>query len=257
MRITKTVSIKDNRKYGYYYEEAMKTLRTNIGLSGRNVKSILFTSSHPNEGKSELSFQIARQFGEAGKKVIYIDADIRKGSASRKMKLPAGMMGLPQYLSGQCEMDEIGYHTSMPNMDIIMSSVSAPNPTELFETQAFEDLIRDLEKDYDYVIIDTAPVGTVIDAAVIGQVCDGAVFVVSAKDTSYRMAQRSVEQLERSGCKILGAVLNMVDPKEAGVYSSKYGKYKKYGRYGKYGKYGRYGSSGTSAAPPNSGKTGK
>ena len=236
MKIKYTVKIRDTRSYGYLYEEALKTLRTNIQLSGRNIKSILFTSTHTNEGKSEISFQIAVQFAKAGKKVIYIDADRRKASSSKRVRLPENINGLTKYLSGQCSKDDIAFHTNIENFDIIMACVSSPNPSELFEDDAFGALIKELEEQYDYVIIDTAPIGMVIDAAIIGQVCDGAVFVVSAKDTSTKLAQKSLHQLKMSGCKILGAVMNMVDPKESDVYG-------KYGKYGKYG-YGVYGQAG-------------
>jgi capsular exopolysaccharide synthesis family protein len=106
-----------------------------------------------------------------------------------------------------------------------------PNPSELLGGEKFTDLIKKLSEEYDYVIIDTPPLGSVIDSAVIAKVCNGMILVIEANNISYKFAQKVKQQLEMTGCPILGAVLNKVDISEKG-YGKYYGKY--YGHeYGK------------------------
>ena len=112
---------------------------------------------------------------------------------------------------------------------MILAGHSVPNPSEILGDSAFGNLIKAARNSYDYVIVDTPPLGAIIDAAVVGQNCDGAVLIVESGAVSYRAAQRTKAQLEAAGCKVLGAVLNKVD----GSGKGKYG----YGKYG-YGKYG-------------------
>ena len=218
------VTITDSKKLNYYYEEAMKTLRTNIQLAGRKIKSILFTSTCPHEGKSELSFQLAKEFAKLGKSVVLVDADIRKPPYVGKQKIKQDILGLSHYLCGQVPMERICYHTNFENMDIIFSGTVSPNPSELLEDSLFTELLEALKQRYDYVLVDSPPIGSVIDAAIIAKQCDGAVFVVESETTSHKFAKRALTQLEKTGCRILGAVLNKVDYKKEKYY----GKYDDY-----------------------------
>ena len=228
-------SMKDD----YNYNEAIKTLRTNLQFSGSNLKTIMLTSSMPDEGKSDISMALAVSLAQIGKKVLFLDADIRKSILVVRYQLPREVNGLSQYLSGQKELDEILYHTNIENLDIIFSGPYSPNPSELLEEDLFEELIEDAENTYDYVIIDTPPMANLIDGAIVARYCDGAVMVVESGAISYRLEQKVKSQIEKSGCRILGVVLNKVDLSEDKYYG-RYGKYGKYSRYGKYGKYGKY-----------------
>ena len=124
---------------------------------------------------------------------------------------------------------------------MILAGPYSPNPAELLEDELFKVLLENAKELYDYIIIDTPPMLNLIDGAIIANQCDGAVIVVESGGISYRMAQKVKSQLEKSGCRILGAVLNRVGGEYgSGYYKKYYGKYyKKY--YGKYGKYERYG----------------
>ena len=95
------VILTDPRKLDYFYEEAIKTLRTNIQFSGRDIKTIMFTSCFPNEGKSDTLIQLAKEIGKAGKRVLLVDADIRKSTFVRRYRVRLTVKGLSQYLSGQ------------------------------------------------------------------------------------------------------------------------------------------------------------
>ena len=210
--------INDPRKLDYYYKEAMKTLRTNILYSGKDVKTILVTSYFPDEGKSDIALQLTRDLGSMGKKVLLFDADIRKSALIRRYSVDKDVKGLSQYLSGHVEKQEILYDTNYENMHIIFAGPTAPNPAELLEQNLLTDLLRELRQKYDYIIIDTPPIGSVIDAAIIAKECDGAVLVIESDRVGYKDAQRVQEQLKKTGCRILGAVLNKVDVKKDRYY---------------------------------------
>ena len=214
----------------YFYNEAIKTLRTNIQFSGANVRAIMLTSSMPDEGKSETSFAIASSLAQLDNKVLFIDADVRKSVFASRYHLDRKVDGLSQYLCGQKSLEEVLYHTNVPNLDMIFSGPLSPNPAELLEDSTFEQLVSWAKLQYNYVIIDTPPIGSVIDGAIVAKQCDGAIIVIKSGYISYKLLQKVKNQLERTGCRILGTVLNRVDMKEQGYYRH-YGKYEKYYRY--------------------------
>lgn len=216
----------DNKDYGT--REAFNTLRTNILFSGRDVKTILITSCLANEGKSTVSFETAVGLARVGKKVLLIDADLRKSAYASRYTKETGLTGLSQYLSGQSELDGVLYATQIPTLNIIFSGPFPPNPTELVGASAFGELLKAEREHYDYILIDTPPLGLVIDAAVMATACDGAVIVIGAGSVSYHVAQHVTEQLKKSGCRILGAVLNQNRKGKRSknqYYNSYYGKY--------------------------------
>lgn len=224
----KKLNLTDRRKPDYFYSESIKTLRTNIQLSGQSIKTILITSCYPNEGKSDIALSLAQELGSIGKKVLLLEADIRKTAYVGRLEVQDEVKGLSQLLSGQAGLQDIIYNTNFPNMDIIFGGPSAPNPSGLLSENIFKILIKELKDYYNYILIDTPPIGTVIDAAVIGRCCDGAVFLIQPGNVRYRDAQKAFAQLEKSGCRILGAVLNKIDTSGDKYYSSYY---KHYGEY--------------------------
>ena len=221
-------------------KEAYKTLRTNVQFCGENVKVVSLTSCVPNEGKSMVAFNLAVSMAESGKKVLFVDADLRKSVLIGRYKINKAIKGLTQYLSGVEELDQVKYTTNVPCLDMILSGPVPPNPAELLDSERFTELVEKARNEYDYVIIDTPPIGQVIDPAIVAQKTDGVIFLVSQSNISYRYAQKQIEQLKKSGCRILGAVLNKVDPEGKGsYYGGYYGKYyRKYSKEG-YG-YGYY-----------------
>ena len=216
--------------------ESLRTLKTNIQFCGDDVKTILFTSAAPNEGKSTCVFNLARSLTESDKKVVLIDADMRKSVFISKYKAKVvgqgQILGLSHYLSGQKKLDEVLYDTTTPELNIIFAGPSVPNPTEILSNHYFDDLMAYCRENYDYVLIDCPPMGAAIDAAVIGPKVDGAVLIVAQGQMPTRAVIDAKTQLENSGVRILGAVLS-----KAKVRYSGYGKY--YGSYygGYYGSY--------------------
>ena len=217
--------------------EALRELRTNIGFCGDDIRTILFTSALPNEGKSTVVVDIARSLDEAGKRVLIIDSDMRKsvlvGRLRAKAKGGETIKGLSLFLSGQCRLEEVLYKTQLNKMYIIFSGPRVLNPTELLEKKYFSTLVQAVREKFDYVLIDCAPLGAAIDAAVVARECDGAVIVAAQGTATSKMLLNVKRQLENAGVSILGAVLNKVDMKKANYYGKYYGGY--YGKY--YGKY--------------------
>lgn len=221
---------------GYSGSEAYKTIRTNLEFCGDDVKVIAITSCVSNEGKSTVSLNVAMSFADMGKKVLFIDTDLRKSMFAVKFKISRDVPGMTHYLSGKAGIGDILLNTDIRNLSFVYSGATPPDPTELLGSRRFKDLIMFAREKFDYVIIDTPPLGTVIDCAVITPVCDGAVILIAANEISYKFAAEVKMQLMRAKCRILGVILNKVDISKNGYYSKYYGK-----RYGKY--YGGYGSS--------------
>lgn len=218
------------KKLDFVSNEAYKTLRTNITFCGEDVRVIAVTSSTPNEGKTNVTFNLARAFAEDNKRILFIDADIRKSVLEARLGADQEVKGLSHYLTGKAELKDIVYGTNVDHLDFIGTGPVAPNPSELLGNQKFQRLLEWARSEYQYVMIDCPPIGSVIDAAVVARQCDGAVYVIESEATSWRLAQRGKEQLEKTGCKILGAVLNKVE-----MSGKRYGYGKYYGKY-----YGRY-----------------
>lgn len=239
-QMNQQVTLKNYVTTDYAYEEAIKTLRTNIQFCGSSIRAIMLTSSVPNEGKSDITFSLARSFAQTGKKVLLIDADIRKSVLVTRYQLEKDICGLSQFLSGQKKREEVLYSTNLEGLDVIFSGPYSPNPAELLEEGLFRSLVEWGKAEYDYVIIDTPPISNVIDGAIVARVCDGAVLVIESGAISYRVAQRVKQQMEKTGCRILGAILNRVGGENDGYYSKQYGSYRKYGRYYEYAKYSGY-----------------
>lgn len=226
----------NNWKVDHSIDEAYKALRTNIQFCGADKKVLAFTSCTPNEGKSNVTFHLAASLAESGKSVLLIDADLRKSVLLGRVEVDEEVMGLTHYLSKQAKLSDVICATNLPKFHIVFSGVIPPNPAELLGSRLFKDMIRLVRDVYDYIIIDTPPLGRVIDSAVIADACDGTVIVIESGSISYHFVQEVKAQLEKANCPIIGVVLNKVDSKEYG----RYGKYGKYGKYGSYGKYGDY-----------------
>ena len=222
----------EKQELEYYSSEAIKTLRTNLLFCGEEKKVLVFTSCTQNEGKTYSILNLGIALSEIGKKVLIIDADLRKSVLLGRVHIDEKMVGLAHFLSAQSVLVDILYKTNITGLDFIFAGTVPPNPAELLSNNYFSYLLKTMRKEYDYILIDAPPIGSVIDAAVIAPLCDGSVLVVESGWNSWRFVAEIKEQLLRTGCPILGVILNKVD-----MYGSRYG----YGRYGKYGQYGKYG----------------
>ena len=192
-------------------EEYYNSIRTNIQFSGRNYKIITLTSAQPGEGKSTTSMNIAISFAKAGFRTLLIDADTRNSVMSGTFRSDERYQGLTSYLSGNAELSDVICETTIPNLMVIPAGQAAPNPTSLLQNNQFQTMIDMVRSLYDYVIIDTPPLGLVIDAAILAHYSDASLLVTKAGEDRRRTITKLKEQLEQSGAVFLGVILNQYD----------------------------------------------
>lgn len=192
----------------FFMAEAYKVLRTNLQFCGQDVRVIAITSCRENEGKSTIALSVAKSFADLDKRVLLIDSDMRKSVMAGRNTNVSNPCGLSEVLSGMSPISECLYPVENSRLNILFAGQYPPNPVELLSGKYFAALISECRKVYDYIIIDTPPLGQVIDAAVIADKCDGAVLVIGRERVHYREAQDVVEQIKKSGCKMLGVVRN-------------------------------------------------
>ena len=220
------ISVKQFITKDFHTTEAFKALRTNLLFSGENIQAVALTSFAASEGKSTVSFQLAASLAQMGKRVLLMDADLRMSVMANRLRVRRKIEGLSHYLSGMANANDLLCETDIPGMYIMFAGVCVPNPAELLGSNSFEKLIDALKTVFDFIIVDSVPLGQVIDCAVIAPVLDGVLMVIDSTKNNYKQEQRIKAQLERAGAKILGVVLNRVDIKGRSGY---YGK----GYYGK------------------------
>ena len=214
----------------YRMTEGLNQLKTNLAFCGKDIKVITMTSSVPNEGKSSVSFSLSKTLAESGKKILMIDADLRKSVMAAKYQIKGIDKGLSHYLTGQAEIEDIIYETEMEGFYLTVAGPLSPDPTSLLDSEQFQKFIDKVREDFDYVIIDAPPLGVVIDAVIIGKYTDGAVIVIEQGVIKRKIVQDVIKQLKRGEVRILGAVLNKVDER-IGAYGNYEYKYS-YSYYG-------------------------
>lgn len=180
----------------YKVEEAVRRLSVNISNSYSDVKAILVTSVAGKEGKSFVSLQLARVLAGRGNKVIYVNGDTRSELSSQA--------GLADYMEETVDIAKIIYETNCKNLSII----PAGKKQAMIDEVLLEKLVGEIKDTYDYVIVDSPSLGEVSDGIVIGKFCDGVLLVVEPEIVPEKKIVSVKEELERSGCKILGVVLN-------------------------------------------------
>lgn len=213
----------------YAAEEALNRLRVNVKFSGKEIKTIMISSSLPNEGKSHVAIYLWKMLAEASFRTVLVDCDMRKSVMKKEMRFRCDeeYLGLDYYLSGLAEYEDVVHHTNIENGDIVPITNLLQNPSSLLEDARFGELFRTLENNYDYVIIDSPPLVSVSDGMLIAQYCDGAILIVRSGETPRRLIRQSMNQLQQTDCRLLGTVLNGV-----ATGNRAYGRY--YGYYSKY-----------------------
>lgn len=213
-----TTTIKIPGMDDVFVQEAIKTFRTNLQFCGQDIQVICLTSCDENEGKSTISLHVAKSFSDLGKRVLLIDTDMRKSVLAGKNTTARHPVGLSELLTGMISLKDCLYSTQFPGLDLLFAGKYPPNPVELLSGRYFTALIEEVRKVYDYIIVDTPPLGRVIDAAVVAPKCDGTVLVLGNQRTSRRHAQEVINQIEKSGAHLLGVVRNNAH-KKSGYYA--------------------------------------
>jgi len=193
--------------------EAFRTLRSNLQFSefGKNLKVIVVTSSNPNEGKSEVSINLAACLAQQGKKVIIIDADMRRPTQHKLTNLN-NTEGLSTFLLKKSGVDSIRHLTiDGVNLDVLPSGPIPPNPSEMLASISMEQTIKAFEDFYDYVIIDTPPLLAATDSQVLSSISDATLLVVDIKKTKRRQVTEAKRRLDHVGARLLGVVMNKID----------------------------------------------
>jgi len=189
--------------------ESYRALRTQLDYSesGRRAQVLTASSAMPREGKTTTLMNMAIVYAQENKRVVFIDADMRRSNAEPAFQVP-GKHGLSTYLEGHCELPELVRGSMIPNLDVIPSGPSVPNPTDVLGSSRMDTLIEALRGSYDVVLIDSPPVLPVADGRLIAAKCDGVVLVVHSVKSKRGQVKKAKAHLERVNARILGVVLN-------------------------------------------------
>ncbi|MCD7921269.1 MAG: CpsD/CapB family tyrosine-protein kinase [Clostridiales bacterium] len=234
-----TITLEEQQELSPIMKDVYRRVRTNIELTGLENRIICVTSCLKDDGKSTVTYELARSFADKSKSVLLVDADMRNSHMISRLGIHGKLPGLSQFLSGQVKLDQVVYKTTVPDFYFLPTGKFPSAPTELLSKQRFHNMIEKLRETFDYVFFDTPPIGAVVDAIVIAQECDGSILVISADKISRRVVADYTSQLSQANDNLLGVILNKVDMKSK-RYGYGYGYGRKYG--GGYGYGYGYGS---------------
>lgn len=181
----------------YKVEEAIKRLSVNLSNSYPKAHTIMVSSVAGKEGKSFVSLQLARILAGRGMKTIYVNADLRLGKNAE--------IGISEYMEEKADKEKFICDTNYKNLSVIHAG---KEKCTIINEVLIEKLLKELQDEYEYVIVDTSSLGEVSDGMVIGKFCDGVLMIMEPEVVEEKKARNVKAELERSGCKILGIVLN-------------------------------------------------
>lgn len=215
-------------KASFAFKEAYNSLRTNIDyLAATNqYKTILITSSGPNDGKSTTTVNLAVAMANSGKRVVVVDADFRKATLATYLRINRSTPGITSVITKEKRLQEVIVRKPELKIDVLPVGALPPNPAELCGSAAIVTVLQLLSEIYDYVFVDTPPASVVTDAAILSRVVDGVILIARADQTTKQSLNFSKKSLEDVNANILGVVLNGVDFRAHG-----YGGYNRDYRY--------------------------
>ncbi|KRF60820.1 capsular biosynthesis protein [Bacillus sp. Soil768D1] len=199
--------------------EQYRLIRTNIQFSSvdKEIKTIVVTSAEPNDGKSTTAANLAIVLAQEEKKVLLVDADLRKPSIHYAFNL-SNIHGITSVLTKKMDLRKTISNSNVPNLDILTSGPIPPNPSELLNSKAIETAINELKGIYDYIIFDTPPVLIVTDSQIVANKCDGVIMVVASGKTNKQSAVKAKQLLEKANTALLGVVLNGMESNTSNYY---------------------------------------
>lgn len=219
------------KKHSYILLESFRMLRSNITFMGvdKPIKSLVITSCEPNEGKSTTAINLATAMAMDGKKVILVDADLRRPSVHKMMQIQ-GNVGFTNVVTGAISLQDALQETAVHNLFVLAAGPTPPNPPEFLNTRASREALKSIFEAADFVVIDCPPAMIMPDAQVVARVADAVMMVVSIGKASKQAVIRTSETAAKSGANFLGVIMNKIGAKAGGYY----------GYYGYYGYHGYY-----------------
>ncbi|HEX9665648.1 MAG TPA: polysaccharide biosynthesis tyrosine autokinase [Thermodesulfobacteriota bacterium] len=212
------IELQDLEKLSYtdpksLISESFRVIRTSILYSSadNNPTSLMVTSSQPIEGKTTCASNLAISLTQAGHRVVLIDADLRRPRLHKIFSSNGNAFGLSTYLVGKMELSGVIHHTDVNSLDIILTGQLPPNPAELLGSKKMKELIERLNEQYDYVIIDSAPIAGFADSRLVARFVDGILLVTSVGVTQRQALESSIENIVTVGGKIVGAIVNRLE----------------------------------------------
>lgn len=204
------------RNPGSLIAESFRGLRTNIDFSNldHSLRIIAVTSSQPGEGKTTTAVNLAIAYAQAGRKVLLIDADIRKPSLHELFR-NQHQWGLTHLLATQCSFEEAVATTHIESLDVLVAGILPPNPSELLASGKFVELLMNAQEQYDLVIIDSPSVLLVTDTQIIASRVDGVLLVVHSGKVKKQIVRKARTVLENVKANLIGVVLNQVKKKKS------------------------------------------
>jgi capsular exopolysaccharide synthesis family protein len=213
--------------------ESVRGLRALLEMNpgGRKVQRLLVTSAVASEGKTSMCVRLGIAYAQFGRRVLLIDADHHRPRVHKVFHM-ANDRGVLDIMRGECSISAAINPTEIPDMDLLSLGKRGPDAARLFASDAFGSLADELQERYDLVIIDTPPSATLSEAIQLSPLADGVVFVVRAGKVSRRVVRHTIDRFKKVNARILGAVLNDVEPMATGAYGYLYGYKYGYGPYG-------------------------
>lgn len=205
--------------------ESYKAIRANLSfaVNKKGCKRVMVCSSVPGDGKSTTAINIAVSIAQNNEKVILLDCDLRKNRAHWFLNMK-NTVGVSNILGGMSTIGDSIRETDYPNLSVITAGTIPPNPAELLASDAMVELLDSLEKEYDYIVLDTPPINIVSDALALTKLVDGTIFVVRQEVTLHHEVKEALKTFEFAGAKILGIVINGSYERSSGYkYGNKYG----------------------------------
>jgi succinoglycan biosynthesis transport protein ExoP len=215
--------------------EAYSSIRTSIDfvLPERDHNVLMLTSSQASEGKSTTSVAIARRFAQLGRKVLLVEADLRKPSLNLQFGLPRAKKGFVEVLLGECKLEDALLEQLTPNLDVLPVGAIPSNPTDVLSSAPIEDFIARYRQEYSMIIFDAPPVMGLADAPLLSRQTDGVIFIIEANRAHFGQAKAAVRRLRAANANFLGVVMTKFRALEAGEAYDYHYSYYTYGNEAK------------------------